>query len=154
MNDNILLDLIKKSIAENEDFVVSGGGESMRPFINPDTDKIVLSPIKAPLKKGDICLYMRGEKAVIHRIYDIKDGLYDMLGDGQFWIEKDVKSENIVAVATKRIRNGKELSLKKPFIRCFFHLKAIKKIKLHILKIQMGIVYGKIKEIIFKKAGN
>ncbi len=100
----------------------------MLPTVNPETDKIILSPVNRPLKTGDICFYLREEnKPVTHRIYKIKKHRYCMMGDNQYWLEKDVPEENIIAVATKIIRNGEEIPLDKALPRYKAHLNAVKR---------------------------
>lgn len=128
-NENAFtLKIITEIIKSGESVCFTGTGNSMLPTINPETDKIILSPVNRRLKKGDICFYLREEnKPVTHRIYKIKKDRYCMKGDNQYWLEKDVPEENIIAVATKIIRNGKEIPLDGNFTRYKAHLKAVKK---------------------------
>ena len=71
-------------------------GVSMLPLLVEGVDSVVLSsPLN--LKKDDIVLYRRDNGMfVIHRITKIADTI-SMCGDNQFYIEKDILIEQILA---------------------------------------------------------
>ncbi len=136
-----IADIIKKG----ESITVEGTGNSMLPFINPDTDKIVLSPLPKKLYVGDVCLYLRSGHPVIHRIYKINENSFDMLGDNQYWIEKEVKKTEIIAIVSKRIRFGEELDCLNPKLRkenCRYMKKRMRKF---LLKRKVRNLYARIR---------
>lgn len=79
--------------------LIAGTGTSMEPFIRADKDKVLLAPLpERPLLAGDIVLYRRTNgQAVLHRIYRVHRDCFDMLGDGQLWIEKGVTKQQLLA---------------------------------------------------------
>ena len=50
------LNVIRNLINSGESVSFSGTGKSMEPTIREGTDKVILSPVDRPLKRGDICL--------------------------------------------------------------------------------------------------
>ena len=106
-------------------------GNSMCPFLRHERDQVVLSKPCDPatLQVGDVLLYQRrGGQLVLHRIVERDDGTkrrrygekeplpsmhsstgltYTMLGDAQTEPEPDIRPDQIVALATAFIRNGK-----------------------------------------------
>lgn len=152
MPSDIFLETVRQTVAEGGSISVEGTGDSMRPFILPGSDVIILSPVKGRLKRGDICLYVReGRKPVIHRVYAIHADSYDMRGDNQLWVEKNVPRESVIAVLTERIRNGSErLDCRSFRSRMRAYLSAKKKMKVYRTKSLAVSYVGKIKEIIQK----
>lgn len=153
MNDNerfdnaFMLRVITETVNAGQNVRFSGTGTSMMPTINPETDTVILSPITRPLKTGDICLYTReNDKAVTHRIYRIKNNRYDMMGDNQFWLERGVPRERIIAVAVKIIRNGEEISLDKSLQKKTAHLRAVKRRIVISFKSLLRFLYKKYKK--------
>lgn len=114
----IFLRVVSDAVAQGERITVDGTGDSMRPFIQPETDRLTLAPLPETLRTGDICLYVReGGRPVIHRIYKKRHGTYDMLGDNQYAVERGVRREQLVAVVSQRIRNGKVYDCLRPAVR-------------------------------------
>lgn len=105
----LFMEVVRETVSQGESITVDGTGDSMRPFIQPETDRIVLSPLPEKLKVGNICLYTReGGRPVIHRIYRLHENTVDMLGDGQLWIERGIPKSSLIAVVTQRLREGKK----------------------------------------------
>ena len=44
---------------------------------------------------------------IMHRILRVRDGCYDIVGDAQIDIEKDIRDDQIFAIVTKVCRKGK-----------------------------------------------
>lgn len=86
-------------------------GSSMSPFLCAGRDRVFLSkPVSAPVK-GDIVLYRRLNGEIwLHRVYDVKDGVYSLVGDRQIQIESGIPHENLLAVVTAVERKGKMLT--------------------------------------------
>lgn len=104
--------LIKETLDNNGTFSLTITGTSMYPFILGNRDKVTLSPITGELKKNDLPLYRRRDGAfVLHRIVKIeKDGTYTCCGDHQWWLEKGLKRDQMIGIATEYIRKGKHLT--------------------------------------------
>lgn len=106
--DSVFLEAVREELAQGRSVTVDGTGNSMRPFILPETDRITLSPLPKKLRRGDICMYLRRNgKVVIHRIVSREKDSYVMCGDAQTKREPGVKESQIVAYVSQRIRNGK-----------------------------------------------
>ena len=86
---------------------VAGG--SMVPFLH-DGDTVQLELPDTPLKRGDIVLYTRPSgRYILHRIYRVREGKYDLIGDGQLVIELGIGQEQILATVCAVRRKGKLL---------------------------------------------
>lgn len=83
-------------------------GTSMQPFLNDGKDTIILTKPEK-IKKGDIVVCERNGYYVMHRVISIKNGMIDTLGDNLDVPERDIPVENIVAVASGAVRNGKKI---------------------------------------------
>ena len=94
--------------AESVPLVISGS--SMSPFLAHGRDTVYLSKVTGPLKKGDMILYRRASGAyILHRIYRVRDGVYDLVGDGQLGIEPGIRPEQVIAIVNTVRRKGKLL---------------------------------------------
>ena len=92
---------VRETVARGETILISGTGTSMEPLIRADRDKVLLAPLPdRALLPGDIVLYRRENgQIVLHRIYRVHENGYDMLGDGQLWVEQNVAKEQLIAFA-------------------------------------------------------
>lgn len=71
----------------------------MLPLLRQRIDTVKLVKIERPLKKYDVVLYQRPSgKYVLHRIVKVKKDKYDICGDNQVVIEKNVPNEWLIAV--------------------------------------------------------
>ncbi len=92
--------------------VYTNVGTSMMPLIGNHRDILTIS--KRPegrLKKYDVAFFHRGEKYILHRVIRVKKDGYNIVGDHQYCIERNVKEEQILGVLTKVVRDGKEIPL-------------------------------------------
>lgn len=84
-------------------------GSSMYPTILGGRDQVTL--VKAPekLNKYDLPLYRRKSgQFVLHRIVEIaEDGTYTCCGDHQWELEKGLKQEQMIGLATEFVRKGR-----------------------------------------------
>ena len=112
-------------------------GNSMSPFLVHQRDTVYLAKINRPLKTGDAVLYQRDNGSyVLHRIKKIENGCYTMIGDGQFALEKGIRTDQLIAVMTSCHRKGK---LQKP--GCFWW-EFFEKVWIHLLPFRKGIIKG------------
>lgn len=106
-----LMPLIREQLDLGKQVILSPNGKSMLPMLRPGRDSVVLSPITGELKKYDIPLYQRDSgQYVLHRIVKAAES-YTLVGDGQLCVEKGVRRDQIIAVVTSFIRNGKKHSV-------------------------------------------
>lgn len=91
-------------------FVVRGF--SMQPFLWNGRDKVVLTPPRKP-QIGEVVLAEVLEKRyALHRVINIKDGVYTMQGDGNpTWMTESFTEKDIVGIASAFIRKGKHVSV-------------------------------------------
>lgn len=86
-------------------------GVSMLPMLVQGRDSVTLSPVQGPLKKYDLPLYRRGNgQFVLHRIVEAGE-TYTCVGDNQFELERGVRHEQMLAVVTAFVYNGREYSV-------------------------------------------
>ncbi|MBR5773730.1 MAG: S24/S26 family peptidase [Clostridia bacterium] len=133
----IMLDMLKNGNMVS--LVVKGG--SMYPFLISGRDKVLLSSVNKPVKRGDIVLYKtRTDKYVLHRVSRVdNNGNLEIIGDGQLVADYPVQPDAVVAVACRVIRKGKEINRRSirwmmfsnplflKFSRKYFVKRAIKK---------------------------
>lgn len=82
-------------------------GISMEPLIHHQRDNIIVVKPQGRLKKYDIPVYLLPSgKYVMHRIIDVKDDHYVIIGDNTNTLEY-VKDEQIVGVLAGFYKNGK-----------------------------------------------
>lgn len=107
---------VRETVARGETILISGTGTSMEPLIRAERDTVLLAPLPdRPLLPGDIVLYRRANgQTVLHRICRVRKDGYDMLGDGQLWVEQRVKKEQLIAFATEIRRPDGVLSCDTP----------------------------------------
>ena len=92
-----LVPLIVEVIESGATFRLYPHGESMMPTIKQGEDSVELAKPNV-LNKYDVVLYRREcGKYVLHRIVNIRGDMYDMCGDNQLEIEKDIPKASIIA---------------------------------------------------------
>ena len=102
--------MFKEKGKQSVTFVVRG--YSMRPFVEHERDKVVLTPPRTP-KIGDVVLAEVAEKTyALHRVIKIEGDIYTMQGDGNpTGMIETFTEEKIVGVAEAFIRKGKLIPL-------------------------------------------
>lgn len=98
-------------IREGKEVSIPVTGSSMVPFLGDGRDRVFLRKHEGILERGDIVLYQRKNgDYVLHRICHIRRSddaeRFDLIGDAQTRIEKDIKKEQIFAKATRVERKG------------------------------------------------
>ena len=86
-------------------------GTSMLPLLRQGKDSVVLVQADGALSRGDVPLYKRDDgQYVLHRIVKVeKDGTYTMCGDNQTALERGIRSEQVIAVASAVYRKDKRV---------------------------------------------
>lgn len=83
-------------------------GSSMTPFLVGGRDRVFLSRVTRPVRRGDILLYRRRTGAyVLHRVYRAEEKGYTMVGDAQTELEPGIRPEQVIAIVTRAQRKGK-----------------------------------------------
>lgn len=96
-------------------------GVSMLPLLRQGKDMfIVVRKDGQRCKVGDVVLYRRPpDKYVLHRVIKVCADSYVILGDNCVHKEYGIKEEDVIAVMTGYIRNGKEHSVKERGYRLY-----------------------------------
>lgn len=112
VNLSELYPVIQEVIESGGTFSLTITGTSMYPTILGGRDKVTL--VKAPekLKKYDLPLYRRESgQFVLHRIVAVApDGTYTCCGDHQWELEKGLRQEQMIGLATDFVRKGKHFT--------------------------------------------
>ena len=85
-------------------------GVSMQPMLYQNRDLVIIRVPDSRLKKNDVALYKCGEKYVLHRVIDVKDGYYLIRGDNTYTHER-VPESAVIGVLTDFQRKGKRYSV-------------------------------------------
>ncbi|MDD4211929.1 MAG: S24/S26 family peptidase [Bacilli bacterium] len=80
-------------------FIYYPVGTSMLPLIVEGVHSVKLEKINRPIRKYDIVLYHRdNDQYVLHRVVRVHEDFYDMKGDNQFMIEKNIRKDQVIAI--------------------------------------------------------
>ena len=98
-------------------------GDSMMPLLKENRDLMVLEKPPRAVRKYDAVLYKRENgQYVMHRIIgELEDG-FVLCGDNRFCKEYGVKREQILALLTAVVRNGKEIRYDSFLYKLYVHL--------------------------------
>lgn len=101
-----LIDDIVSRVQDGARVTMAGCGQSMYPFIDENTDRIVLEKAHPDnIRVGEIYLYRRANgRYAIHRVYRVKKHTVSMLGDSQYFIERGVKKQDVLAIVTQIVK--------------------------------------------------
>ena len=102
--------------------VFTNKGVSMMPLLRQDRDLMVIEK-KGPerCKKYDVVLFKRDEKYVLHRILQVREQDYYIVGDNRRTGEY-VRDEQILGVLTQVVRDGKTIGMDDPDYLRYVHL--------------------------------
>lgn len=97
-------------LSSGSTLVYTNVGKSMMPMLRQRRDLLTIER-KPPgrLKKYDVPLYKRGDRYILHRIVEVTDTGYVIIGDNNVLFEYDVKDEQILGVLTGFVRNDPAL---------------------------------------------
>ena len=104
-----VIDSVISEINNGGTVTMVGSGTSMKPFIESEKDKIVLSqiPDNKKIRIGEIYLYRRSNgRYAVHRVYSVKGNTVSMCGDSQITIEK-IDKNDLIAIVTQVIKPDK-----------------------------------------------
>ena len=84
----------------------------MRPLIRRGHDPVTILPLNRPLKIGDIVLFQGGpERYVVHRVYRMRDGWVQTLGDNCWNPDRWMPLEQVWGLVIRMQRNGRSYQL-------------------------------------------
>ena len=97
-------------IENNGSLTYTNVGVSMLPLLRQGKDMFIVSKRNGErCHVGDVVLYRRPpDKYVLHRVIEVRENDYVILGDNCVNKEYGIKDENIIGVMTGYIRNGRE----------------------------------------------
>ena len=114
-----LMPIIAEHLSGGQSVKISPKGTSMLPLLRQGTDCVLLSPPKRVIKKFDIVLYQRdGSQYVLHRIVKTGD-TFVCVGDNQFFLEKGVRKEQIIALVDEIFRGGRKVDVHAPLYKAY-----------------------------------
>ena len=115
------IDTWRKLTAEgaNLKLNVYPSGVSMRPLIRGGRDKVIVSPLRRELMRGDIILFIRKDGAqVMHRVWKLGDKVdcgaasgelrIQTYGDGCWYPDEPITMKDVVGIATTLYRVKKK----------------------------------------------
>ena len=108
-----LMPLIREYLAAGKTVKFSPRGISMLPMLRQRRDVIIVRK-KGPerCKKYDVALYIRPpHDYVLHRVVEVRDQDYVILGDNCLNKEYGIRDEDIIGVLTAFVRNGKTIRM-------------------------------------------
>ena len=114
-----LLPVIRERLESGSNIWIYPNGTSMLPMIRQGMDKVLLSPLPNQLQKYDLPFYQRDNgQFVLHRIVEVGE-TFTCIGDNQFILERCIRQDQMIAVVTAFMRNGKEISVNKLSYRLY-----------------------------------
>ena len=97
-------------------------GDSMRPLIRRGKDPVTIVPLRRELMKGDVVLFRLGERYVVHRVWQLKDGLVRTFGDNCWNPEPWFPEEQVLGQVVRYVRGGRTHRLDTPAARAWGRL--------------------------------
>lgn len=93
-------------------FTYTCKGVSMLPLLHQQKDLFTIEKKQGRYDKYDVVLYKRPPKYfVLHRIVEVREADYVILGDNCIEKEYGIRDEDILGVMTSFVRKGKEYSV-------------------------------------------
>ncbi len=112
----------EEELARTGQLIYTCSGTSMLPIIRQHRDLLLLRKPEGRLQKFDIALYKRKNgQYILHRIMDVREHDYIFCGDNQYSLEYGITDDQILAVLTGLIRDGRELPMDTLPYRMYVH---------------------------------
>ena len=113
MNDTVNFE---HELEVHDKIIYPNVGTSMMPMLREHRDLMIIEKRgQNPLKVGDAVLFKRDNKYILHRIIGVNnnpDGItYDIVGDNQWRVEKNVNDSAVIGILTAFVRDGVEISV-------------------------------------------
>ena len=105
---------------QNGSMTYTNVGVSMLPLLRQGRDLFTLEKKgDARCKVGDVVLYRADGKYVLHRVVEVRENDYVILGDNCVRREFGITDDDIIGVMTGYVRGGKEHSVSDPGYRLY-----------------------------------
>ncbi len=116
-----LMPMIEESFSQGLSVSLTVTGCSMSPLFRHKRDSVILAPCDpCSLKRGDVPLYRRDNgQYVLHRILRVLPDSYTLAGDAQSALEVGLPKQNVRAVMTGFVRNGKQTDCTNGWYRAY-----------------------------------
>lgn len=102
----------EEELNRNGKFTYTCKGVSMLPLLHQQKDLFTIEKGQGRYNKYDVVLYKRPPKSfVLHRIVEVREKDYVILGDNCMEKEYGIRDEDILGVMTSFVRKGKEYSV-------------------------------------------
>ena len=99
-------------LKQNGSMIYTNVGRSMLPLLRQGKDLFTLEKKNAArCRVGDVVLYRRGDQYVLHRVVEVRENDYIILGDNCLCREIGISDEDIIGALTGYVRGGKEHSI-------------------------------------------
>lgn len=104
---------IEQYLKENGTLTYTFKGVSMNPLLKEGRDLITVTQKPSErCRKYDVVLYRRPpNQLVLHRVVEVRDEDYVILGDNCFSKEYGIRDTDIIGVMTSFTRKGKEITV-------------------------------------------
>lgn len=87
-------------------------GDSMRPLIRRERDRVTIVPLSRPLRRGDVVLFeYPAGRYVVHRVYRMRDESVQTLGDHCWNPDPWMPLKSVLGLAIQFERDGKTIRL-------------------------------------------
>ncbi len=108
--------------SKNEDFesvlnkygklTYTNKGVSMLPMLRPEKDVFtIVKKTEERCRVNDVALFKKDGKYVLHRIVEVFDNHYTILGDNCVNCEKNIKDDDILGILVSFQRNGHTINI-------------------------------------------
>lgn len=112
MPNDIFLPKVVELTKAGHTVTITARGWSMMPFIHHDRDSIVLTALPPKVVKGDFVLAEIAQgHYVCHRVEQITESRVVLRGDGNIQGTEQCRPEDLRAIVTAVIRNGRRYGL-------------------------------------------
>lgn len=144
VSNDILMPQLLALVAEGHTVTITARGNSMRPLLVHERDKIVIGRLQDTVSVGDVVLALLSTgNYVLHRVVDIQGDAVTLLGDGNLSPEHcRLSCIKARAVAFVRGSNDTPLHLSSRSYRiyswCWMHLRPLRRYLLFALS-RLGI---------------
>ncbi len=115
----VLMAEVKRFIDRGQHVILPVSGNSMRPFITGDKDKVEFCPTPPVLQRGDVVMAkVEGGYYVVHRIVDTDGDRLTLEGDGNLGFQEHCRRDDILAQGIAVVDgHGRKRSLTAPQAR-------------------------------------
>ena len=129
ISNSEFLAVMQEAFSRGQELKFTPSGRSMLPMLDGVNDTVTFAPKPDRLKKYDVAFYRRPTtgQLVLHRVVGLDKNGYIFSGDGQFFYEKGITDEDVLALMVAFTHNGKDHTPKDLPYRFYIHRMMFKK---------------------------